>query len=386
MAARNLLKISAALFLALASLGGFAQTAPNEWTWLGGDSILPAGNTQYGIYGMLGTPAAGDFPGGRYGGSHWTDSSGNFWLFGGAGNDANTHGVSMNDLWKFDPMTSEWTWISGNSTGVFASPTYIDPAVYGTKGVFAAGNTPGGRLEASGWIDSSGHLWLFGGYGYDANNVGAYLNDLWEFDPSTNEWAWISGSSTAVGQQNGQIGVYGTQGTPASGNVPAARMDAASWIDNSGNLWLFGGFAQDDQGSVCDENSLNDFWEFSLTTKEWTWVGGSAPTGGCAFGPAPPAGVYGTLGTPAAGNIPAARSGATTWVDSKGHFWLFGGVVVEAEYTQGTLNDLWEFDPSTMLWTWVGGANREAGRRVRYARNPRSRQPAWEPHRRSGLD
>jgi hypothetical protein len=38
-------------------------------------------------------------------------------------------------------------------------------------------------------------------------------------------------------------GVYGTQGTAAASNVPGARYSASSWIDSSGNLWLFGGLA-----------------------------------------------------------------------------------------------------------------------------------------------
>jgi hypothetical protein len=54
--------------------------------------------------------------------------------------------------------------------------------------------------------------------------------------------------------------VYGTEGTGAAGNVPGARAGAASWIDGTGNLWLFGG-----QGSVSPlaGAELNDLWEYS---------------------------------------------------------------------------------------------------------------------------
>jgi hypothetical protein len=75
--------------------------------------------------------------------------------------------------------------------------------VYGTLGTPAAGNAPGGRYAAANWTDSSGHLWLFGGWGYDGNGNSGYLNDLWEFSPATSEWVWISGSST-VGGHDGQ--------------------------------------------------------------------------------------------------------------------------------------------------------------------------------------
>ena len=36
------------------------------------------------------------------------------------------------------------------------------------------------------------------------------LNDLWEFNPATDEWTWVSGSSTGSA-----LGLYGTQGTAA---------------------------------------------------------------------------------------------------------------------------------------------------------------------------
>ena len=53
-------------------------------------------------------------------------------------------------------------------------------------------------LGASSWTDSSGNLWLFGGYGVDANGLESGLNDLWEFNPSTNEWAWMGGAARAA--------------------------------------------------------------------------------------------------------------------------------------------------------------------------------------------
>jgi hypothetical protein len=56
---------------------------------------------------------------------------------------------------------------------------------------------------------------------------------------------------------------------------------------------------------------------------------------------------------PAAGNIPGARSGAVSWTDKTGNLWLYGGDGLDAAGTQGTLNDLWEFSPSTGEWTWM---------------------------------
>ena len=293
----------------------------NEWTWVGGSgSAFPPG-----VYGSLETPAAGNIPGGRQYASVWTGTSGNIWLFGGEGIDADGKFGELNDLWKFSLSSKEWTWVGGSSTVI--SKGYA-PATYGTLGKAAAGNTPGGRSMASSWIDGSGNLWLFGGYGIDANGSSFNsLNDLWEFNPSTNEWAWVGGSSVG-----GLDGVYGTLGTPSTGNIPGSNWKATSWTDSNGNFWLFGG-----------DNGNNVLWEFNPVTKEWTWVAGSISGSG--------SGVYGTLGTPALGNLPGGRGGASSWTDSSGKIWLFGG------NGGGDLNDFWEFNPTNEEWAWMGGSS-----------------------------
>ena len=43
---------------------------------------------QPGVYGTLGIAAAGNIPGARDSAATWTDSNGNFWLFGGEGADS----------------------------------------------------------------------------------------------------------------------------------------------------------------------------------------------------------------------------------------------------------------------------------------------------------
>jgi hypothetical protein len=55
------------------------------------------------------------------------------------------------------------------------------------------------------------------------------------------------------------LGVYGTLGTAAAGNTPGARVDSVSWVDNNGNLWLFGGSVHVESGG---STSRNDLWRF----------------------------------------------------------------------------------------------------------------------------
>jgi hypothetical protein len=66
-------------------------------------------------------------------------------------------------------------------------------------------------------------------------------------------------------------------------------------------------------------------------------------------------GIYGTLGTPAAANIPGARGAAVLWTDSSGNVWLFGGDGYDSVGAFSQLNDLWKY--SGGQWTWMGGSN-----------------------------
>ena len=337
------------LAFAVVCLSAKAQTnVPNEWTWMGGSSTIGSTvnskGSQSGAYGTLGVPSTANVPGGRWRAARWTDSEGNFWLFGGEGYDATGGYCDLNDLWEFNPSTNQWTWISGNST--LLNGDTGRPGVYGTQGTPAAGNNPGGRAGAAHWTDSSGNLWLFGGDGFDVNDNLGELNDLWEFSPSTSKWTWVGGSSTKPPVLLGQPGVYGTLGTPTPGNIPGGRELASSWTDNSGHLWLFGGYGWDSTGEGDD---LNDLWEYDLSTNEWTWMGGSNIVNQY--------GVYGVLETPAAANIPTSRDSATSWTDREGNFWLFGGDGFGAGFFGAAFNDLWEFNPSTNEWAWMSGSN-----------------------------
>ena len=70
----------------------------------------------------------------------------------------------------------------------------------------------------------------------------------------------MGGSSTVGAPFGGQSGVYGTLGTPASANIPGGRYGSVSWIDASGNFWLFGGNGIDSTGTL---GYLNDLWDIS---------------------------------------------------------------------------------------------------------------------------
>lgn len=316
-----------------AAANGVTINCTGPWSWSSGSETKGAP----GVYGTKGVATAGSVPGARDGAISWSDSAGNFWLFGGTYTAVNGDLFFLNDLWKYTPSNGLWTWVSGAST---SAALYGTPGNYGVRGVASASNAPGSRASAVSWTDAAGNLWLFGGQGYDSSNIG-YLNDLWKFDPATAQWTWVAGPSSSLIP----IAVYGTQGVASTANVPGQRSGSVSWIDGSGNLWLFGGYGDISNTSPYAFGFLDDLWEFSPTAGTWTWVSGSSTTINAA-------GVYGTLGTAAATNEPPARSGAVSWVDGTGSLWLFGG-----DSVGGYLNDLWKFTPSTNQWTWVSGGD-----------------------------
>ncbi len=252
----------------------------NDWSWFDGVSTANANGTF-----TTPTPAPptfdADSPGGRKYPATWTDFNGNLWLFGGFGLTF-TPGLTppateLNDMWEYTgtqnyfgsynniwinlipaftagpaPRTGAVTWTQpgaggdlflfggedGGGTfyndvwryhivpGSAGTWTHVSGGAnlngaYGTQNVPSINNFPGSRWGATGRIDGSGKVWLFGGYGYDsASATPGLLNDLWNYDISTGQWTWVSGSKTA-----NQSGNYGTLNVPLGTNIPGARAD-----------------------------------------------------------------------------------------------------------------------------------------------------------------
>ncbi|MBL7933670.1 MAG: hypothetical protein JNL60_17335, partial [Bacteroidia bacterium] len=324
-------KILALFFL----ISFYVKSQHSQFTWLSGNPTLAVSP----IYGTQGVASATNNPGARYNCSSWKDNAGFLYLFGGTDNS----GASYNDLWRYNTNTGEYTWLKGsNSTNQYGS--------YGTQGVSSYTNTPGARQGAMTWVDNSGNFWLFGGKGYSIPmgfNLGpGYLNDLWRYDVSTNEWTWVLGTSSTYNIN----GVHGTQGVSTASNFPGSRDFGATWSDNSGNLWLFGGLGYDGSSSAS-YSVLNDLWKYTISTNQWTWMGGDVL--------ANYNGVYGTKGLASSSNKPGARRNTAFWKDAAGDFWMFGGYGFPKSFggTIDPLNDLWKYSVSTNEWTWVSGSD-----------------------------
>jgi hypothetical protein len=307
-----------------------------------------------------GTYTGTEVPGGRVSPVFWTDATGNFWLFGGYGFDANGNEGFLNDLWEY--TAGAWVFIGGGST-------INQVGNYGTPGTPASSNIPGGRQEAVGWADASGNLWLFGGEGEDSlGTAGGILNDLWVYNILNNQWTFVLGSTTAnqtgvyeTSPAVGPVSTIGAAGTcgltvgdvpltcgaiSTTGALPGSRWGASAWVDAGGNFWLFGGWGLDST-ATNGNGALNDTWVYTpnstaVNPGTWVWVKGSN-TGSQN-------GIYGDETRPYKTYelwTPGGRSNATHWVDGNGQLWLFGGEGYDSTSTNGNgyLNDLWRYLP-----------------------------------------
>ena len=337
-------------FLFFSAVAANAQS--NQWVWQAGSQTPD----EPGVYGTQGVPDYNNTPGARQSAATWTDKAGNLWMFGGYGGYSTyaDNGVNyfFNDMWEFNPLTTEWVWVSGSSS-------YNVPGVYGTQGVPASTNLPGGREASVTWTDAEGNFWLYGGLGYDSTTATsnysattAYLSDMWKYNPITNQWTWVSGS-----QGHNLNGNY-ERLNKSSGGAPGSRAFAAGAIDTAGNLWIFGGKGYDYNESTDGVGNLNDLWEYVTKQNVWIWKNGSNEVG--------QEGSYGTIGVANINNVPGAEYGATGLCDTKGNFYIFGGngVTGNVGSNGGYLNDFWKYAPTTGEWTWINGTSQGQQRSV----------------------
>ncbi len=349
--------------------------AHNDWTWIDGTNTAGIASPPKPVYGSFATSAPPtvpnpytNTPGARYSAAGWTDRFGNLFLFGGDGwelsgsNQPDTLDAPMNDLWvcimnQFNPDECQWQLVGAYDSTKYGTTTVggqiiLNAQHEGQGGVFPGTPlAPQARSGAGTWTDGAQNFWLFGG-----NSVGAhFLNDLWKYD--TTNFAYdstnITGFNyTTVEGQWTMVAGYGSPDHPGvytGGTLsPGSRVNPVTWTDASGNLWLFGGYGYDGNGTI---GYLNDLWKY--IGSNWVWVSGGTTN------QANQNGVYGTPGTAASTNMPGGRQEAVGWADASGNLWLFGGEGEDSVgTTNGILNDLWMYNISSNQWTYVMGATK----------------------------
>ena len=309
------------------------EPATNNWTWMKGPGT-PAQNS---VSGTEGVPSPNNYPGARgWGAISWTDNNDDLWLYGGFGFDAGGN-ATCGDMWRYHIATNEWTFMGG----IDSAEGGIDTAVYGTMLQEAPANYPGGLWEDNSvWTDNNNNLWLFACTGAS----GSLANNLWKYNLTTNQWAWMKGP-----QDNNQSGNYGSLGIESPDNLPPARWSYTAWKDECGNFYIWGGLGV--IGAGPQEGTENDVWKFKPETNNWTWVAGDA-SNNCT-------GNYNQYCTDNGKTGPMCRmeNKSAKTLRSSNTFLAFGGASTNWNINGYTLNDLWQFNAVTDDWTWLSGTD-----------------------------
>jgi|GEM_PF-3324194 len=169
---------------------------------------------------------------------------------------------------------------------------------------FPTGTPPAARAYHEAVL-YNGKMYVFGGY--DGTSI---YNDVWELNLSTFVW---------------------TQKSP-TGGPPAARYNHTC-IEYNGKMYLFGG----EDTIPVTPTYYNDIWELNLSTFVWTQ---KSPTGG----------------------PPAARTQHVAAEDN-GKLYIHAGH--DQSYT--TVNDFWELNLSTFVWTQLSPPGTVPSARLRHS-------------------
>lgn len=311
------------------------DSVSKNWVWLKGDTILYSP----GHFGTKGIADPANVPCARTSAVSWVYNN-EFYLFGGISlvpdDQGNMIGAYCGDLWKYSPSSNRWTWLQGDSVKNTLP-------VFGTKGIADPANKPGALTDGIGWSRDN-KLYLYAGSGIqnvpENTNNGPY-NNVWEYDPANNNWTWLNGSGDVVAQ----LPYFNINNSNDPANNPGGR-SSLQGVCTGNEFYIFGG--RFILSSVPDfiSPTMNDLWKYKHATNTWERVQDAAYDD---------AGNYGSLGIPAASNRPPARvGGCMSSYNNK--LYLFGGAFPPYADHQ-MLNDLWNYDLNTGLWTWVKGSN-----------------------------
>jgi len=211
---------------------------------------------------------------------------------------------------------------------------------------------------------------LFFQTGIATGNVADVLVDC-----QHNDWGWTSWFISTTSAANNYSSIT-TPLIPVNGimaadlGTPGGRDFAASWTDKFGRQWLFGGFGYPLPSPLGRQlpGYLNDLWVYSPG-----WLPANIRTytdkaGDVLIDPA----VLENEDSPT-GSTPGSRWGSSSWTDTSGNLYLFGGQGFDS--TGGLdpklLSDMWKCTPAASFdgapfgpsggtvacpWTFVGGS------------------------------
>ena len=241
---------------------------------------------------------------------------------------------------------------------------------------------PGARAAAASWMDHNGHLWLFGGRGFDErpSRDPHCLQDLWLFNASSEVWSLVVSPAKPSGPSDGKkarrrhlpkarhsaclcglddifLVLHGGEDTTGKKladtwvfyieqrswlpvlkphnhtDHPVGRMGAAHWCLQN-KLIVYGGVDQYGR-------NLDDMWQFSLRTLQWEKMRQESSVDQVTVNGDP---------------FPAARHGAATWWDRPGYLYLYGGSTdpsstsMKLHHSAGFRKDVWRYHTHSNTW------------------------------------
>lgn len=269
------------------------------WTWMKGDSA----STTSGTYGTIGVPNINNTPPNKYQGAYCVDMNNMLWMYGGNG------GSGMSDLWKYDHSNNMWTWMKGPQT-------QGQPPIYGIKGIASPSNLPHSTFVSGMMVcDSSNNLWHFGNF----------VNALWKYETSTNNWVWMHGDTVY-----NTPAVYGIKGVSSSNVVPGRVIESKSmwYCKSSHHIYVY-------DNKQC-------MWRYNINTNQWAWMKGDST--GIYY-------KYGTKGIedstiqppPTLPNMSSENH--VIWQDKNDMLYLF----------DQSKAIIWRYNPQTNNWMWLHG-------------------------------
>ncbi|MBK8848252.1 MAG: hypothetical protein IPO27_17625 [Bacteroidetes bacterium] len=203
----------------------------NEWTWMKGDTI---NNSTLFSYGTKGVSATTNLPRARncYQKSISADKL-KFYFFGGSG----ANGM-FSDLWEYNSLTNNWTWVAGSSN---VNQISAPPASCALTNTF----TPYCRNENKACAtDACGNFWIFGGW---TSGGSGNCSDVWIYYPDSAKFSYVRGPAAGTG-------IWGTKGVASPLSYPPGRGGGLAFIDSLGRFFIYGGL------------NFNDVWKFEIDT------------------------------------------------------------------------------------------------------------------------
>jgi hypothetical protein len=125
-------------------------------------------------------------------------------------------------VWSFEVNSKNWTLLFANKQ--------MPEVSAGSSGQFGSTFYPMYR-SLSACASDGQKIYLFGGEG-KGGSASVFMNDLWVFDVSLRQWAWLSGDTTGAQAVTSYSKIAGPS------NFPSIRKSASLHYDGRDGLWV----------------------------------------------------------------------------------------------------------------------------------------------------